>query len=572
MKKKYITFTPEMIAENNKLRTLYPDTPPVLGDEYITFTPEMIAENNKLRTITQEMIDENRRMRTLYPGRKQERATATQIVDRGAKEIGNKAFPYEPSSYSQNAILNYFGSQNSKVFPDIQYMIDPPILIRRHGIHQVNFGYTIVRYYVPEGVNEDTEFLFAIHGNGGDLHHRLHYLDDFLNAEKPPGDLFLHLANAKNLIVIAPLFDQKYLPPRWSPQEIIDFYGIEDTGWKNLIKDRSLEGRIRFHEYITKDNPPNLSPFRFFDPKHDFPWKAGKHPKWYRWPEPYLENLQHLYTSGSGMRADIMLLYIFHWFKKRFNNISNNTFNLFGFSAGAQFANRFMMFHPHVLNRIYIDAAGSYAFPSFSEDCYYENFNYENSSLMGQTPPPPVPIPRPPFIPPTPFYFNFGFSLVFDVDDYQRRFPDIDLNRINLLMYLAILFKKHIFLIIGEKDTDLDKQWGRMWQGMNRLEKLHNFRNSMLYASFYLAHHGYTKGRYYWNVSTHIASNIGHDWKYIVDDMRKISHLWPTQKPVGQDMSNLFVTPDFTGPVINSLCAKAAGIKTRPEQIEEIDI
>jgi len=85
----------------------------------------------------------------------------------------------------------------------------------------------------------------------------------------------------------------------------------------------------------------------------------------------------------------------------------------------------------------------------------------------------------------------------------------------------------------------------------------------MLYASLYLADHGYTKGFYYWNVLTHILRSRAHEWKWFVDDMRKIPKLWPTQKPVGQDMSNLFVTEDFTGPVINSLCSKVRGMRYR---------
>jgi len=88
MRKKYTTFTPEMIAENRRLRTLYPDTTPVLGDEYITFTPEMIAENNKLRTITQEMIDENRRMRTLHPGGRQNQNWQDGPVSRAQLKAG----------------------------------------------------------------------------------------------------------------------------------------------------------------------------------------------------------------------------------------------------------------------------------------------------------------------------------------------------------------------------------------------------------------------------------------------------------------------------------------------------
>lgn len=72
---------------------------------------------------------------------------------------------------------------------------------------------------------------------------------------------------------------------------------------------------------------------------------------------------QRLGRRGRGNRVDLLL----HRFLSEAASLSGvdaTQFYLFGFSAGAQFAHRYAMAHPHRVAHVVVGAAGWYTFPS----------------------------------------------------------------------------------------------------------------------------------------------------------------------------------------------------------------
>jgi pimeloyl-ACP methyl ester carboxylesterase len=76
----------------------------------------------------------------------------------------------------------------------------------------------------------------------------------------------------------------------------------------------------------------------------------------------FAKDYQRLGRIGKGPRADYQLLAIIKDCKQYANN-NIQKFNLFGFSAGAQFAHRFAFAHPNLVNKVALVAAGWYTLP-----------------------------------------------------------------------------------------------------------------------------------------------------------------------------------------------------------------
>ncbi len=77
----------------------------------------------------------------------------------------------------------------------------------------------------------------------------------------------------------------------------------------------------------------------------------------------YAKDYQRLGRNGKGPRSDYQLMGIIKDCKS-LTNIQFNKFNLFGFSAGAQFAHRFTFAHPNLINKVALVAAGWYTLPT----------------------------------------------------------------------------------------------------------------------------------------------------------------------------------------------------------------
>ena len=72
---------------------------------------------------------------------------------------------------------------------------------------------------------------------------------------------------------------------------------------------------------------------------------------------------QRLGRMGKGPRSDYQLMTIINDCKKKLN-INFTQFDLFGFSAGAQYAHRFAFAHPNMVKKVALVAAGWYTLPT----------------------------------------------------------------------------------------------------------------------------------------------------------------------------------------------------------------
>ncbi len=77
----------------------------------------------------------------------------------------------------------------------------------------------------------------------------------------------------------------------------------------------------------------------------------------------YAKDYQRLGRNQKGPRADYILQSIINKLTLRYG-LPQIRFNLFGFSAGAQFAHRYAFAHPTHVNKVCIVAAGWYTLPS----------------------------------------------------------------------------------------------------------------------------------------------------------------------------------------------------------------
>jgi len=79
----------------------------------------------------------------------------------------------------------------------------------------------------------------------------------------------------------------------------------------------------------------------------------------------YALDYQRLGRKDKGPRADYILDAVVNELRQKYK-ISCNKINLFGFSAGAQFAHRYAFAHPPAVNKVAIVAAGWYTLPSLN--------------------------------------------------------------------------------------------------------------------------------------------------------------------------------------------------------------
>jgi hypothetical protein len=185
-----------------------------------------------------------------------------------------------------------------------------PRIPTTHGMHEgLKLGKTEVIYYIPKNFDpENAEYLFGIHG-AGDWHrpgaiNRIHQ--------------FRKIADAKNLVIIAPAFDCIFKRSL------------------NRKKDFDEKGKLK-DKTIIKD--------------------------WYLWDFARLLNKRNQY------RSDLKLIQIFNFFNKYL--MKREKFHLYGHSGGGQFVVRFIIFHPKLVSKVAASSAGSYVFPDYNIDYSY---------------------------------------------------------------------------------------------------------------------------------------------------------------------------------------------------------
>lgn len=77
---------------------------------------------------------------------------------------------------------------------------------------------------------------------------------------------------------------------------------------------------------------------------------------------PPPERFQQLGIGDSAIRADLLLLQLVGDVRRAFR-VDTATFDLFGFSAGAQFAHRFLYLHPERLRSVVVASPGTVTLP-----------------------------------------------------------------------------------------------------------------------------------------------------------------------------------------------------------------
>ncbi len=187
----------------------------------------------------------------------------------------------------------------------------------------------------------------------------------------------------------------------------------------------------------------------------------------------YATDYQRLGRKNKGPRADYILQAIINELSTQYD-IEVNKINLFGFSAGAQFVQRYAFAHPAQVKKVAIVSAGWYTMPSFSE------------------------------------YYPYGLKL-------RNEFADIDFE---FMRFLRVKYRVYV----GEKDYLRDKSLNKSkkvdrLQGQNRLERAESWTNKMNRCFEKYA----IKNR----VSLEVLKNVTHDFS-LADSLGhlcgKVSH------------------------------------------------
>ncbi len=281
----------------------------------------------------------------------------------------------------------FVGNKSGQAINLVFPMPVEPQLSVEPGMHEgVFIGKTEVIYYIPKYFDPQTaRYLFGIHG-AGDWHR-----GGALNRIAQ----FRHVADIENLVIVAPSFDCLV---NWLVDPKADLDNNAKFKDRRIIKDWHLTG---FQRLLNKNN-------------------------------------QH--------RSDLKLIEVFEFLKKHL--MQREKFHLYGHSGGGQFVNRFMLFHPELLEKVALSAAGTFTFPRRDKD-YPWGLRMNNLEA------------------------HFGAQI--EADDLRLSKSEWN-AKINRLLDLRV------FIIVGQKDTSPDKP-GRLkeigWQGRNHLEKARNYFAAM---------------------------------------------------------------------------------------------
>ncbi|MBL4774191.1 MAG: alpha/beta hydrolase [Alcanivoracaceae bacterium] len=147
----------------------------------------------------------------------------------------------------------------------------------------------------------------------------------------------------------------------------------------------------------------------------------------------YATDYQRLGRKNKGPRADYILQAIVNELQEKYQSNCRNI-NLFGFSAGAQFAQRYAFAHPNHINKVAIVAAGWYTMPSLK------------------------------------LSYPFGLKLKDEFNDIE-----FDLQRLLRVKFRVYIGEKDYF---RDKSLNINKRIDAL-QGLNRIERAKNWITHM---------------------------------------------------------------------------------------------
>ena len=336
--------------------------------------------------------------------------------------------------------LKYIGQKINEpiefTFPDRR---KPKRLSRQPGKHEgLMFGDTEVIYYIPKNFNPKTaKYLFGIHG-AGDWHR--------------PGALnrisqFRAIADIENLVVIAPAFDCI-------------------LNWP-VNRKRDLDEKWRFkNQRIIKDR--------------------------------YLWGFVALLNNFNEHRSDLKLIEIFEFFNK--NLMRREKFHLYGHSGGGQFVQRFITFHPELIDKVAASSPGTFAFPRRDK--------------------------------------NYPWGL--KMDDLKRTFgpqieaEDLHLSDAELNQKMNQLLDLQLFLIVGEEETKGNHSESA-WQGKGTLHKTRNYFEAMKEEDKRLKDKSIRSQSKPFKFELHVMAGVGHN--STAGAKKAIELLFPDEKRTDEDSS-----------------------------------
>ncbi len=264
-----------------------------------------------------------------------------------------------------------------------------------------------------------------------------------------------------------------YIPKYFDPNTAEYLFGIHGAGGSGGAFSRIGQ----FRRIADIENLVIVAPrFDFiynFDEKNRRDAEGNVKPNIYR--DFYLYKHQQLLYHRNEHRVDLRLIEIFELFNQQL--MKREKFHLYGHSGGGQFAHRFAIFHPELINKIAVSSAGSYTFPRRDKAYPYGlDMTRLKNTYGAQT-------------------NEEGLKLTNDQLD----------NKLDKLLDLDM------YLIVGELDTDEDTDKGDFWQGKGHVERGRNFWLAMQAEDQRLKDIGIRDASKFFRFKFHVMPGIGHD-------------------------------------------------------------
>jgi hypothetical protein len=349
---------------------------------------------------------------------------------------------------------------------------------------KVMVGNTLVYYYVPvyTGAPRTREFLLSIHSYGSGAPCRWENARDLIHRSR-----WKHLANEKNVIIIAPVFGVLFPPqdllkdaddwpimphaPRlweenWVPEWCSgppDYPEQDDLGYNHPPHrpPQTYEEKCRYYKLHKNAGVPynqNIKFYRNYKSPDDFPGYN------------YLYDYQRILNEDNFQRSDEKANEIIDLFRAFFPDVAH-AFNIYGYSGGCQFVSRYMMLFPYELNRVVMAAGGSYMFP-LDHAMFPDGFTCQIPNLGTS-------IKLLDFTYKPDSFNTLGLAERFDkthvpsdwVEDLLGIGPHVFNHRLK-----HVFERLHVLIRVGDRDIlpDLD-QPERDWMGLNHKEKANNY-------------------------------------------------------------------------------------------------
>lgn len=208
--------------------------------------------------------------------------------------------------------------------------------------------------------------------------------------------------------------------------------------------------------------------------------------------DTYLGDFINLVNKRNEHRTDLKLIETFEFFNKHL--MKREKFHLYGHSGGGQFASRFIIFYPELLDKVGISSPGSFVFPR-------RDINYPYGLKLGN--------------------LEKSFGPQIKADDLKLTDSELD-QKLNQVLDLKL------FIIAGEDDVWIDNRPERSWQGKHRFERAQNFYKIMKEEDQRLKTKGIRSKDKPFQFKLHTMHGVGHNSNAAAANAAEL--LFPTKK------------------------------------------